>query len=173
VELFDASASHRDGAVALAAAGNGAFAASTAWRRHEVKQDRWLTPAFDAGYDADGDALTLTIAQPAAHGAAHADQAALQATYQATAGFLGADAFTLALSDGEATAQYQLELDVSRILVCQVSADCGGGDVCSQGVCTAPAVPGSGGGCTSGAASAPALLALLALGMLRRRREEG
>ena len=29
-----------------------AFAPSTAWRLHEVEQERALSPAFDAGYDA-------------------------------------------------------------------------------------------------------------------------
>jgi hypothetical protein len=170
-EIFDSTAGAHDGTATVAGDGQ-AFAPSQVWRQREVKQERDLLPAADAGYDVDGDPLTLTISQAAQHGQASADPSALQVHYRAGTGYLGLDTFTFELDDGAARSSYQLELDVTRILTCQTTADCGGGDVCLQGACVAPTVvtaTAAGCGCTTAAGAATGLWAFLALGLLRRR----
>src|SRR5439155_15869033 len=76
-EIFDAGPNHLDGSASLAAAGAGpapqAFTASGAWRAREVWEERAMDPA-DAGYDADGDPLTLTLSAPPTHGTGGVDQ---------------------------------------------------------------------------------------------------
>ena len=169
-ELFDASASFLDGAVALAGETAQAFAPSAAWARRQVDQDHAMTPA-DAGYDVDGDALTLAISTEPQYGTASIDPEALRVGYQPAAGYLGSDSLAFSLDDGAGPVSYTLELDVGRVLVCEVTTDCGGGDVCVSGQCRAPA--GGGCGCGSGGAGAGALWGLLgvvALLPLRRRR---
>ena len=138
-----------------------------------MDQDRSLTPPAEAGYDVDGDPLTLTFPAPPTHGTASQPTGKLQVAYAAAAGYLGPDTLTFTLEDdSHATSSYQLDLQVSRILTCQVDADCGGGDLCIQSACmpadTLDARAGSW-GCSTGAGSAAALWAVLALGLVRRR----
>jgi uncharacterized repeat protein (TIGR01451 family) len=170
LELFDVSAGAHDGAVALAPGATQAFSASTAWRHRVVHEERAMEPA-DAGYDADDDALTLAISAAASHGTASVDAAAVRIGYLPAARFLGTDTFTFTVDDGSGPTPYELEAEVTRILVCQADADCGGGDVCVQSLCAGPtqlsAGSGSGGmGCSSGGGGAGGL-ALLALALLR------
>ncbi|HEX7624332.1 MAG TPA: Ig-like domain repeat protein, partial [Anaeromyxobacteraceae bacterium] len=135
-ELFDASSSHLDAAVAVVQGGQ-AFVPSLAWRARTAWEERDLEPVA-AGYDADGDALTLTIASSPSKGEATVDQARLEVRYHAGQKQLGADRIGFALDDGEAKSQYTVEVALERILVCQANASCGGGDLCVQGACVAP-----------------------------------
>lgn len=172
-ELFDASAGHLDGVLELPGAPAAApFVASTAWRDRNTWQERDMVPA-DAGYDADGDALTLTIDSAAAHGTASTDPALLQVGYHPAEGYLGSDRLTFRLDDGTASSDYELEIAVNRIVVCQASADCGGGDACVQGTCRARSdlsVRSGDLGCATADGGPLALLGLLALAFTRRRR---
>jgi hypothetical protein len=154
-----------------------AWAASGAWAHRDVGQYHALAPA-DAGYDADGDALTLAIAAAAQHGTAAVDQGALQVRYTPAARYLGDDAFTFSLDDGAGAVPYTLQLAVARVVTCAVTPDCGGGEVCKDGLCQAGSVVeggGGGGGCGSpgGAGGAALPWALLALPFLARRRRGG
>ena len=172
-ELFDSTAGAHDGTVTLSSGATVAFAPSQAWRLRQVSQERDLLPAAHAGYDVDGDPLDLTIAVAAGHGQTRTDATAMQVHYRAGAGFLGTDTFTFRLADGDAQSDYELQLEVSRILTCRVSADCGGGDLCLQGVCVAPAAvqaTAGGCGCTSGGGSATGLWLLVMIGLLYRHR---
>jgi MYXO-CTERM domain-containing protein len=168
-ELFDASPAHLDGAIAYGpppADPECAFTASAAWRIRDAWQERALDPVH-AGYDADGDAITLTVAVAPAHGDAGADPQRLEVGYRPASGYLGTDLFTFALDDGASTSSYEIEVRVSRILACSTDADCGGGDLCMMSACVAPdelTARASGCGCTS-AGGAPALWALLALAL--------
>ena len=174
-ELFDAGPGHVELSAELpddVSATDAAFAASGAWRAREVWQERSLAP-IDAGYDADGDELTLTLATAPAHGTATADADHLQVNYRPEDGYLGSDQLTFALSDGSAQSSYAVDITVQRILVCSTSSDCGGGDLCVENHCTAPAdITVRSGGCgTGGGASLLALLGvLLALRLTVRRR---
>jgi MYXO-CTERM domain-containing protein len=61
---------------------------------------------------------------------------------------------------------------VTRNLTCTTSADCGGGDVCLQGICVAPSgvnARAGGYGCSSGSGAPTGLWALLALALIVRR----
>jgi uncharacterized repeat protein (TIGR01451 family) len=172
VELFDASPSHFDGAVTLASGAAGAFVPSAAWRHRVGQQERPL-PAIDAGYDVDGDPLTLAMVTAPGHGTATFGHAALQVNYVPGATFLGDDTFTYSLTDdGGLTSSYTIDVTVERILLCQASADCSGGDLCVQGICTAgPDVTGRSGssGCSTGSGSGSILWVALILGLLTWR----
>jgi len=170
-ELFDASSQELDGAVTLTAPEASAFAPSAAFAHRSTTQDHALA-AIDAGYDADGDALTLAIASPAQHGTATPDADALQVGYQPAAGWVGADGFTFSLDDGSGPVSYALDVDVTEVLACRASSDCASGELCVYGQCKAQGqVHAESGGCGSsgsGPGGAAALLALVALGLLRR-----
>jgi hypothetical protein len=176
-EAFDEGPLHLDAVLELEQ-GSGVpdpFIPSTAWQDRRVGQERALAPAVDAGYDADGDPLALTLTSPAAHGATSLDPSALQIGYQAGNGALGADQFTYELSDGSDASEYQIHLSIDRILTCQADLDCGGGDLCVQNQCIAPAAlsASAGGGCSAGGGGgggALALWSLLALGLITRTR---
>ncbi len=150
-----------------------AFGPSGAWRRRVVGRERPLSP-IDAGYDADGDRLALTITTPPAHGGATTDGIGLQVGYQGADGFSGQDGLAFRLTDTQgASSDYAVDITVERLLACDADADCSGGDVCAQHVCVAPgdlAARAGGCGCTSGGGGALALWSLLALGLLGRRR---
>ncbi|MBK9519514.1 MAG: Ig-like domain repeat protein [Anaeromyxobacter sp.] len=175
-ELFDAGPLHLDATVDLGGVEDAtAFAPSAAWRHRDAWQERDLAPAVDAGYDADGDALTLALTAPPSHGAATLDHPSLQVAYRAGTGHLGLDQFSYGLSDGAASSEYLIEVSVARILSCQADADCGGGDLCILSACVAPdavEARAAGCGCTSGGGEALGLWSLLALclGTLRRAR---
>lgn len=172
-ELFDAGPGALDGALVLDAVATPVpFAASTAWSKRDVWQERDMVPA-DAGYDADGNPLTLSISAAPQHGTASVYPARLRVGYHAGDGYLGPDLLTFRLDDGTATSDYQLELSVNRILVCTANAECGGGDLCVQGRCQSPSAldARSGGcGCASGSGGAVALWALLVLAFVARPR---
>ncbi|MBK9519957.1 MAG: Ig-like domain repeat protein [Anaeromyxobacter sp.] len=174
LELFDASPSALDGAIALVEPGATApapFAPSQAWRLRQAVSGHPMAPA-DAGYDADGDPLTLSIDAPASSGAASLDEAALQVGYTSAPGFAGEDSFSFALDDGDAAASYVLVVAVQAPPVCQTSTDCTGGDVCVQGTCLPEHfidVRSGGCGCGSGGGEALALWSALALLLVGRR----
>jgi MYXO-CTERM domain-containing protein len=177
LELFDSGPA----AVDLAAspdpddAAATALGASTAWRHREGLRERTLAP-IDAGYDADGDPLTLSVIAAPAHGTATVDHPELQVDYLPAAGFSGDDQLAFRLADDEgATGEYTVDVTVARLLACGSDSDCSGGDVCAQGTCVAPSriTAQSGGcGCTSGGGGGLALwsFAALALGLRRRPR---
>lgn len=149
------------------------FVPSTAWRDRQVLEERALSP-IDAGYDADGDALTLTVTAAPAHGTVTVNATTLQLSYTGAKSFVGQDRFTFQLDDGVAQSQYQIDVDVQPTVQCQVDADCAEGESCAGGVCTLPskligrAAPV---GCESADATPTALsVALLCLLFLRRRR---
>ncbi len=149
-----------------------AFGASTAWRRRTATSGQPMTPA-DAGYDVDGDELTLSITAAPAHGTASVGSAALQIGYTSVAEYGGADELTFQLDDGQARSSFALEVAVTATATCRVDADCADGNLCAAGVCTKPGdlAVRSGGGCSSsGAAPAWALLGLALAGLLHRRR---
>jgi MYXO-CTERM domain-containing protein len=167
-ELFDASSSHLDGTATLTAVDAQAFGPSAAWSHRQVNEDHPMDAA-DAGYDADGDPVTLAIATPALHGAASVDQAALQVGYQPAASYLGADGFSFSLDDGSGPVSYAIDIAVSRVLLCEARADCGGGDDCVSKLCVPPGGVG-GCGCGNGGGSGAGLWALLGLLVLALRR---
>ncbi len=174
LEIFDASSSHLDGALALVdpAAPPAPFTGSTAWASRQAVTGRDLVPV-DAGYDADGDPLTLTIATPATNGAATPDGAVIQVGYRSQAGWTGTDPFTFRLDDGAAVSDYTIEVTVVPVPACQSSRDCASGEPCVQGACTTSSgveLRAGGCGCTSGGGGALALWSLLALAFTRRRR---
>ena len=168
-EIFDSGPAHLDG-TALVADGNSAFAPSAAWRDRIVPEDHPLS--IDAGYDPDGDPLTLTVTVRPKLGTAGVDTDRLEVRYEAPAEAKGTDALTFALSDGEDGSSYAVQVEVTAPQSCQAVSTCPSGDECVQGVCTAPGriVARSGGGCSSspGTAAPWALLSLLLL-CLRRR----
>ena len=166
-ELLDATANHLDGTLTIASGGT-AFVPSLAWRARTGWQERDLAP-IDAGYDADGDALTLRLVGDAPTlGTATVDPAKLQVNYHGGQKQLGSDRVSFALDDGEATSEYTVEVSLERILVCQSDASCGGGDLCVQGACVAPEAldaRSGAGGCATGGGSAPTLWMLLAVAL--------
>ncbi len=174
-EFFDAGPNHLDGQVTMASATPAdatPFIASGAWRYRRVVEDGDLS-AIAAGYDADGDPLTLTVTTAAQHGQATADQPDLQVEYHRTAKFLGNDEFAFTLADGDGSSSYTVDVMADRILACRADADCGGGEVCLQGTCTAPSqirARASGVGCSSGGGGMTLVGWLLALALLARRR---
>jgi len=175
LELFDGSPSHLDGAIA-AAGGAAPFAASTAWSSRTTTTGAPMDPVA-AGYDLDGEPLTLTVTTPPEHGTASA--AGGQLGYRSEAGHVGTDAIGFTLGDGTAEASATLAIVVDRIPACQVSADCGrSGDVCVSGLCRPKASVGVEAGplgCAGGGGGLAALwsaLGLLALGRRRAGRRE-
>ena len=146
---------------------------SGAWRRRVATRERPLAP-IDAGYDADGDALGLSVTLAPAHGTASVDLAQLQVGYLGADGFAGDDRLTFRLIDADGTTgDYTVDVEVDRILGCEVDADCSGGDLCLQQTCVAPdaLVARAGGcGCTTGGGGALALWSVLALALTARRR---
>ena len=118
--------------------GDAAFTASQAWRLRPSARSATWSPAAAAGYDVDGDALALT-SSPGAAPRRRLDRRARPAgALPGRRRLAGHRPLIFKLDDGEASSTYQLELEVERILTCQVTADCGGGDQCMQGVCVAP-----------------------------------
>ena len=173
LELFDGGPLHLDGTATLAPGASSGFIASTAWRDWRVNSGEPLDPV-GAGYDLDGDPLTLTVAVPAAHGTATADGNALTVGYQSVADHLGTDGFTYRLDDGAARSDFQLDIRVTPVLTCTVSADCTGTDLCVQAICRpASSVTLRAGGCgcsTSGSeVVVPWALLLILAGAWRRR----
>jgi uncharacterized protein (TIGR03382 family) len=174
-EAFDAGPTGIDLAVTTvdpAPASPSAFSPSQAWRDRQVASAVPMTPAA-AGYDADGDALTLTITAPPAHGTAAPDQAALEVGYQSAVGYGGPDQVTFALSDGAATGDYTLAIQVAAPAACTETAQCGGGEVCFNGACVPTQdldVRAGGCGCGNAGGGALALWSVLSLALLRRRR---
>jgi len=169
LELFDSGPSGLDALATLSAGVQTAavFASSGAWRDRHVWEERDLAPV-DAGYDADGDPLTLTVSAAPSHGKATVDADNLQIDYHAGAMYLGEDQFTFRLDDGTAQDDYTVLVTVDRILVCQANADCGGGDLCVEGLCQTHAdLQGKAGSscATSGGGPLPFWL-VLSLGLL-------
>jgi len=177
LEFFDSGPNGLDGQVSLAnppaSGSNLPFAPSGAWQHRQVSEERPLTPVM-AGYDADGDPLTLTVNTAAAHGQATADTTNLQVDYLPSAKYLGEDSFAFTLDDGTASSSYTIDVTVAPILTCHVDSDCAGGNICMNGTCTAPSDlevrAGSVGGCNSGGGGANLVGWLLAFALLARRR---
>jgi len=175
-EAFDAGPAGLDLAVATvdpAAAAPAAFAPSHAWRDRQVASGATLDVA--TGYDADGDPLVASVTAPPSHGTAAPGPTALGLTYRSTVGWGGVDLLTFALSDGEASSDYALAVQVAAPTACSATAQCGGGEVCLQGACVPSHdldVRSGGCGCGSGSTSggALALWSALSLALLRRRR---
>ncbi len=167
--LFDAAPSHLE--ATLTAPSGATWILSDAWKRRATKQERLLAP-FVAGYDPDGDPITVTLASPAQSG--QASVAGDSVSYMPQSRFVGLDTFACEVASGGLTSRFTTEVDVSRIEVCQVPADCAAGDTCADGLCVPPAAPkaDSGGcGCTSSGQGAPVgLLALVLLALMGRRR---
>jgi hypothetical protein len=163
--LYDAGPSHL--VAALSAPGEGTWIDSGAWRLRTTHEERAL-PAFLAGYHPDGEAFTVTVVTAPAHGTATADGASV--TYTPAAGFVGTDTFTCEVSADGNTSRYTTEVSVTHIDVCEVTPDCAGGDVCTNGQCVPPRSSGGGCGCGSGAGGASLLAALSLLALLPRRR---
>ena len=167
--LYDAASRH---AVA-ALEGAPAWIASEAWKARTTPEERPLA-AFTAGYDPDGAPVTVTLMAAAPHGAATAS--ADQVGYLPAQGFLGTDAFTYSVSNGQSSSSpFTTSVAVTHIDVCSVQADCGGGDLCTNSVCVGPAaLSTASGGCSSLPSSGPstALLPIVLLAgllLLRRR----
>jgi len=173
LEVFDAGPSGLDMAVATTGLTTqpSAFAPSQAWRHRQVASGEDMAPAA-AGYDADGDPLTLTVTGAPANGSATADQASLEVGYSSAIGWGGTDQLTFTLSDGPASSDYTLAIVVAPPTACTASSQCGGG-VCLQGLCVPERqldVRAGGCGCGSGGGGALALWSVLSLALVRRRR---
>jgi uncharacterized protein (TIGR03382 family) len=172
LELFDATASHLDGAVTLVTPDSvqpAAFTASDAWSTRRTRSGVTLD-AGTVGYDADGDPLTLTETQLPAHGDLTASGQRLG--YRSDQGWSGTDAVDFTLSDGTNQSSGTLTIVVDPALTCRVDLDCGGGQVCASGLCQSAAITHLAGGCgcagVGGAAISPWVLAML-LGLAWRR----
>ncbi len=174
VELFDASPSALDGRAA-AGPGQQLFVPSMAWRARPLGPDRVSAP-IRAGYDADGDALALTVTGPPSKGEATLDVQRLELVYAGSPRQSGTDALTFALDDGEARNSYTVEflLNGAGGLACAADAECNGGGVCFQGACVDPSRldvrSGAGCGSSGGGATAWILVALAGLRLAGRRR---
>ncbi|HYD42820.1 MAG TPA: Ig-like domain repeat protein, partial [Anaeromyxobacter sp.] len=171
-EVFDAGPAGLDLAIDVQD-GAAAFAPSVAWRDRIAAAGAAMAPV-DAGYDADGDPLALTLAEGPAHGAAAIDADALQVGYTPSAQFGGVDTFTLRLDDGIATTEYGVRVLVSGgDLTCRADAECGPGAACVRGTCTAvDGLVGRGDrtGCSSPGTPASLLGLAFVLLLLRPRR---
>jgi uncharacterized repeat protein (TIGR01451 family) len=169
-ELFDAGPAHLDGAAELDEGGQ-AWVASTAWAHRTLPSDHTLR--LDAGYDPDGDPVTVTLGEAPALGTLRRDADRLR--YDAPPEGAGLARLAWTVSDGNADAAGTADVEVIGPLACQAVTSCPSGDLCLSGFCAEPAkvVARSGAGCGAGPAgsSAPwALLALLLLAVPRLRR---
>jgi len=65
--------------------------------------------------DVDGDALTWRISKPAAHGEAFVDARSGAVSYRPAQDYNGADAFTVEVSDGSASAQVEVPVAIAAV----------------------------------------------------------
>jgi hypothetical protein len=157
--LFDAAPAHLE--AVLAAPSDATWAPSGAWTRRTITAPRLLLP-FVAGYDADGDPFSLTVATPAAHGMVTV--AGDAAGYLPGWRFDGVDAFTCQVSNGGPASRYLTEVAVPAPVSCRAGASCAASETCLDGVCLASAAPRTGaGGCGSSGQDRPAGLLLILL----------
>lgn len=167
-EVFDAGPDHLDGA-AEPVEGGLAFAPSGAWEHRVLPVEHALQ--LDAGYDPDGDALTVTLGDAPALGVLRAEADA-RLRYDAPAQEQGLARLVWTVDDGASSIGAMVDVEVIGAMSCQTESTCPSGDMCLSGLCTMPekVVARSGAGCGAGSAGSGALWAALAVLLLLARR---
>ncbi len=108
--MADASNTGADGVMTNMAAGS--WVDSTAWQQRDTVEDTSLISL--AGYEPDGDAVTLSTLAAPANGAVTYDAGAMQWTYSPAQGWTGTDTFTYVMSDGVETDAFTVVVTVNE-----------------------------------------------------------